>query len=406
MSDRFPNWPLIALTSALALAPTPVAADAFDDAVKAADSAFAEQDRQYAAEVQAQDAAWQRYSDAIDRAWKRYSAEIDAAWGDAAKKPSKKEFVDYSKDRDARTSVDFKAGKLQVDVILKPGESPDSEQVKARIKQRLEQVVAEPAHEDAELHVAPPAGAEVSEKPVYPLQGQLKLDDGRPVDRNNAAIFAAQTVAEKPITKHVIHTPQGQKQVVTLEVQLVPGHLQRRIRPYLPRVREMSHRFGLPVSLILGIMQTESYFNPMARSGVPAFGLMQLVPRSGARDAYRYVYQDDRVVSSEYLYDPDRNIELGSAYLKLLQVREMKRIRDPKSRMVCAIAAYNTGGGNVAKAFIPGSHNIRKASALINQMSYDEVYDHLRHRLPYEETQLYVQKVTKYMHNYEALDEE
>jgi len=187
-------------------------------------------------------------------------------------------------------------------------------------------------------------------------------------------------------------------------VGLIADHVKKRAQPYLNRVKEMAQRYHIPASLIFGIMQTESYFNPMARSQVPAYGLMQLVPRSGALDAYEYVFKDKKILPAEYLYNAQNNIELGSAYLKLLQVREMRRIKDIKTRILCAIAAYNTGGGNVAKAFIPGSTNIRKASAIINTMSYEQAYNHLRKHLPYEETQHYIEKVRKYMKNYAKLD--
>ncbi|RMH19900.1 MAG: transglycosylase, partial [Gammaproteobacteria bacterium] len=88
----------------------------------------------------------------------------------------------------------------------------------------------------------------------------------------------------------------------------------------------------------------------------------------------------------------------------LLQTREMKRIQDARTRMLCAIAAYNTGGGNVASAFISGSHDIARASEMINRMSYGEVYEYLRSHLPAQETRDYVQKVRDYMNNYRALD--
>ena len=96
---------------------------------------------------------------------------------------------------------------------------------------------------------------------------------------------------------------------------MVPDHIRKRAVVFQTDVNAQSQRQNLPPALVFAVMETESYFNPVAKSPAPAFGLMQLVPTSGAREAYRYVYNKDHVVSDTYLYDPKNNIELGSAYL-------------------------------------------------------------------------------------------
>ncbi|RLL50869.1 DUF3393 domain-containing protein [Mariprofundus sp. EBB-1] len=383
-------------------------ADDFDNANQSSDDAFAEIDNMWDDASKDIDNSWQTYSDEIDQAWNRYAAEIDAAWGkENSKTPSKKEWVEYSEKRDARSSIDFEKGELQVDIILEPGELPESMQVKERIQKRLELVITEPAREDPALKVTPPFDLDITDTAtadIHPLKGQLKLSNGETVTQKSASKFAKEVIKSQPIKSKIIQTPKGKKQVVSVSVALIADHVKKRAMPYLKRVKEMAQRYNIPPSLIFGIMQTESYFNPMSRSHVPAYGLMQLVPRSGGLDAYEYVFKEKKILSADYLYNAENNIELGSAYLKLLQVREMRRIKDAKTRMLCAIAAYNTGGGNVAKAFIPGSRSIKKASAIINTMTYEQVYEHLRAHLPYEETQRYVMKVRKHMKNFARLD--
>jgi membrane-bound lytic murein transglycosylase C len=62
--------------------------------------------------------------------------------------------------------------------------------------------------------------------------------------------------------------------------------------------------------------------------------------------------------------------------------------------LYCVIAAYNTGAGNVARAFNKDrSTSIGKASKVINQMTPQQVYDHLVVNLPYDETKNYLKKV-------------
>ena len=77
---------------------------------------------------------------------------------------------------------------------------------------------------------------------------------------------------------------------------------------------------------------------------------MQLVPESGGRDAYRFVYEKDRLLPPSYLFDPKRNIELGCAYLHLLRNRFFAAVEDDEKARLCVIAGYNTGAGNVSRA--------------------------------------------------------
>ena len=74
-------------------------------------------------------------------------------------------------------------------------------------------------------------------------------------------------------------------------------------------------------------------------------------------------------------------------------------VTDPQCRMLCAIAAYNTGAGNVSRAFT-GNTNIKKAIPHINRMNYTQLYNHLKSKLPHAETRDYVQKVTSKMEKY------
>jgi membrane-bound lytic murein transglycosylase C len=64
------------------------------------------------------------------------------------------------------------------------------------------------------------------------------------------------------------------------------------------------------------------------------------------------------------------------------------------------IAAYNTGSGNVAKAF--GEKSVSSAVKKINSMSSEQVYQHLIKNLPYKETRNYLKKVNDRMKTYHA----
>ena len=175
---------------------------------------------------------------------------------------------------------------------------------------------------------------------------------------------------------------------------LAPDHIKVRALKYENEINRYAGKYKLPVELVYAVIHTESYFNPKAKSHAPAYGLMQLVPKSGARDAYQYVYKKDKILSANYLYKADKNIELGTAYLQILMTRYFSKVVDPNTRTLCAIAAYNTGAGNVARAFT-GTTNPKKAIPKINKMTYEECYGFLREYLPYDETKSYIKKVSQ-----------
>ena len=141
----------------------------------------------------------------------------------------------------------------------------------------------------------------------------------------------------------------------------------------------------------------------MARSPIPAFGLMQIVPASAGQDATAKLFGKPRLLAPSYLYNAENNIRVGAAYFNILYYRYFKGVEDPVSRLYCAIAAYNTGPGNVSLALTGSGMKLRPAIRIANTMTPDQVYQHLLTELPYEETINYLRKVTKRLDNYQAL---
>lgn len=202
-----------------------------------------------------------------------------------------------------------------------------------------------------------------------------------------------EVVKPKPVVK-VAATPAKPKKVISYKVKLPENSLKARASKYSALAEKESKNWEVDAALIMAIMHSESAFRPDAKSHVPAFGLMQVVPTSAGHDVNKQVRNIDAPMKVADLYQPVINVETGTAYLDILNSKYLRKIKNDESRLYCVIAAYNTGAGNVAKAFNKDrSTSIGKASKIINQMTPQQVYDHLVVNLPYDETKNYLKKV-------------
>ncbi|MBY6186135.1 transglycosylase SLT domain-containing protein [Marinobacter hydrocarbonoclasticus] len=266
--------------------------------------------------------------------------------------------------------------------------------LEAELKSQERAALRELERQQALVAMAQVASVEQADEPepVPEAQQARLMAEGRA--RQEALQVAYQTRAEDPTSK----------QITTYRIQLPSKSQQTRARPYLPHAQAQADKWEVELELVLAIMQAESSFNPMARSHIPAFGLMQIVPASAGRDVREKFEQSSTPPTADELYQPDFNIRFGSAYLNILDKRYLKGVSDPQSRLYCVIAAYNTGAGNVAKAFNrDGSRRLKSALPHINAMTPEQVYQHLVDNLPYEETRKYLVKVRGYQESYAAL---
>ena len=190
---------------------------------------------------------------------------------------------------------------------------------------------------------------------------------------------------------------------LVLTIPFINRYQQNLLESKLDVVKQMAQQYQLDVSLILAVIETESSFNPLAMSPIPAFGLMQLVPNTAGIDAYEYLYGQRQIVSPEYLFDQHNNLLLGTTYLHLLSQRYLRDIEDKQSKLYCVLASYNTGVGNVARTFV-AQKNLKLAIAKINSMAPEQIYQQLMANLPAEETKNYLLKVLARKQKYASFD--
>jgi soluble lytic murein transglycosylase-like protein/TolA-binding protein len=109
--------------------------------------------------------------------------------------------------------------------------------------------------------------------------------------------------------------------------------------PFRDAVVRASKQQGLDPRLVLSIMKQESSFNPRAKSGAGARGLLQMTPDMAAKYAPAVRLTK---VSEDDLFRPDINILVASAYLSELQ-RMFPELPEALA------ASYNGGEDNVAR---------------------------------------------------------
>lgn len=348
------------------------------------------------------DQAFELYQSAYNQAFYIYQKKIEANW-DAAVVSTPKLWVTYKNEFKAREIVDFDKGRV---ILQSTGNTPPSD-LETQIKVLLNKSYQTAFEEDEvskkveqtlvkEDRVAKAVvNAKPSEEKILP---SMLMGNSQPTEAEIDSL-AKQMIAKAKVQKK--QDSQGnlvQTVVIPIDVDKVRN---RKAKAYLDEIERYAAKEKVPESLVLAIMENESSFNPMAKSYIPAYGLMQIVPKSAGKDATAYLFGEQKLVSPSYLYTPNKNIEMGAAYLHILYYRYLRKIEDKQSRLYCTIAAYNTGAGNVARAFT-GKYNVNSAAKEINQLSAQEVYDHLIKHLPYNETKRYLKKVNRSMVKYQV----
>ncbi len=324
--------------------------------------------------------------------------ESGKKWGkkEAGELPSKTRYVKYTEDYKNRVIVDFDQGTMVIEHL-------EDERVKEKLKGAVVTALMTPGDPRA-VDLFSDKDINLDGTPY--LQGLIADENDKLINnREDAERFADYLVSNK-LQARKINVNGESRNVRFVQIAMVNNHVEKKAVKFSPMVRKYSEITAVSRSLIFAVMKTESGFNPFAVSSAPAFGLMQLVPASGGRDAYRKAKGLDVPPTKEYLFEPENNIELGSTYLGvLMNDSPLKGINDPVSREYCAIAAYNTGAGNVFRAFSDSKASSRQADALdrINSIKPEEVYATLRTSLPYEETRSYIVKVVSAKKHYAAM---
>jgi hypothetical protein len=161
-----------------------------------------------------------------------------------------------------------------------------------------------------------------------PAKAQITTEtatDGRPVFVNSEPPVIAKLSSHKPANRSIYL----QSEITFTGTDRPAMFLDRDGAEKL--VREAAERHKVDPALVRAVIETESNWNPAARSHKGAVGLMQLIPTT----AMRFGVND--------AYNPRQNVDAGVKYLKTL----LERYR---GNLDLALAAYNAGEGAVDRA--------------------------------------------------------
>ncbi|MDO5112631.1 MAG: lytic transglycosylase domain-containing protein [Clostridia bacterium] len=152
--------------------------------------------------------------------------------------------------------------------------------------------------------------------------------------------------------------------------------------PYSREIQDNAKTYDLPPSLIAAVIHVESHNRPDAVSPKGAMGLMQIMPETGAWIYSKITGEEEADFKTRRLVDPETNIAFGCWYLRYLLDKYQG---DTK----LALIAYNAGPGNLDKWL---------ADAEISPQG-------TLSRIPFAETERYVDKILQAREMYETLYE-
>ena len=222
-----------------------------------------------------------------------------------------KAWVEYSEDLSERRTVDFGAETITIEVATPALDPMNTEEKAEALREKLEQVVSKKAAEafaDDQLAQAIESRAsrevtilETAEVPPEPilvpyLTGAPPPTDDKEAKKQVTAIVdhmlekaeSSTSKNGKGETVHKIVVPLTAPKAVIAPAPAaegVPAKLRPKARAVWPHVVTYADKAEISGALVYAVIETESAFDPLATSHIPAYGLMQIVPRSAGLDA-------------------------------------------------------------------------------------------------------------------------
>ncbi|TFH91515.1 membrane-bound lytic murein transglycosylase MltC [Vibrio ouci] len=324
---------------------------------------------------------------ALDALINSFSGNIEKRWGRSEIKfAGKNNYVKYIDNYLSRSEVNFDKGLITIETV-----SPTDP------KQHLKNAIITTL-----LTPDDPANVDLFSSKEIVLEGQPFLyrqvvdQDKKPIQWSwRANRFADYLIANKLKVKDVDF-----KKAYYVEIPMVEDQFEIRSYKYADIVQRASRKYDIPEDLIYAIIKTESSFNPYAVSWANAYGLMQVVPKTAGKDVFKLVKKKSGQPTPEYLFNPENNIDTGTAYFYILKNRYLKDVNHPLSLEYSMISAYNGGTGGVLNTF--NRNDRKRAMRDLNSLQPNQVYWALTKKHPNAEARRYLEKVTKFKKDFNS----
>ncbi len=318
---------------------------------------------------------------ALDALIDSFSGNIEKRWGKSEVKfAGKSNYVKYIDNYMSRSEVNFDKGLITIETV-----SPTDP--KDHLKNAIITTLLTP-DDPAQVDLFSSKDIRLEGQPF--LYRQVVDQDRQPIQWSwRANRFADYLIANKIKVKDVDF-----KKAYYVEIPMVAEQLEIRSYKYADIVRRASKKYDIPEDLIYAIIKTESSFNPYAVSWANAYGLMQVVPKTAGRDVFKLVKKRSGEPTPKYLFNPENNIDTGTAYFYILKNRYLRDVNHPTSLEYSMISAYNGGTGGVLNTF--NRKDRKRAMRDLNSLQPNQVYWALTKKHPNAEARRYLEKVTNY----------
>ncbi len=224
------------------------------------------------------------YKKAYDLSLEEYKKDIAKHWK-TKDISSQKKWVEYSKDYKEKKSIDYDKNQIEIEVIAK-----DEKEAKEKIKKAFIDIYKKDVQKAVEDDILEQKIAKKLKKTIPKTKSKQKLIADIVTKKEKKNILAN---IEKNKLKKIKYK---QKMIYKVKIKFPSESMQRKAKNYSPIIKKQAKKAYIPRELIYAIIHSESSFNPMARSHIPAFGLMQIVPKSAGVDSYKFLYRRKRLL--------------------------------------------------------------------------------------------------------------
>jgi len=230
---------------------------------------------------------------------------VGKTWGKKeVQLPEPKKYVKYTQNYKSRAIVDFDSGEILVETL-------DDQDPQRSLKNAVVTTLLTPQDPRSVDLFSDKEIVLTNDKEPY-LLGLVLDQQNKPIRTPAEAEPFAAYLMEKKSGTRTVDQDGTKKTVQYVTMGMVSNLPMKQAEKYRTLVHQFAQQYNISPSLVFAVIRTESNFNPYAVSSAPAYGLMQLVPTSGGREAYRKAKGQDVAPSRDYLFDPANNVELGT----------------------------------------------------------------------------------------------